>query len=362
MIILFDATMIKPEQAGIRTYALGLARALARQPETRVIVVTARDNDDDWGECQVSRTSLSRQNVHYRLAWRHRFMAGIVRREGADVVLVPAPEPVAIGAVPQAIVVHDIGPLLAPGIYGWTRFMRYLFTLRRSVRTVQAVFTPSHTTKLELDRWLGPIGTPSYVAGAELVPTSPGVIAGVDSSHINQQREDFALYVGALLPHKNIRTVISAFETARKGLPSRLVIVGPRYGPEVEQTLGASREKGLVEHRGYVSAEELDSLYARARVVVFPSLSEGFGLPILEALCRGATVIASDIPVSREVGGNNVTYVSQPTDPGAWADAMAQSPVVDTLTNQQGRIEPLMSGVISWASCATEVRTRLGQF
>lgn len=353
--------MVKAEQAGIKTYALGLARALASQPDTQVTVVTARQNDDDWGACRVLRTSMKKQNVHYRLAWRHRFMSGIVAREGADVLLVPAPEPVSIGTIPQAIVVHDVGPLLAPGIYGWTRFMRYFLTLRRSVRIVQAVFTPSHTTKLELDRWVGPGSTPSFVAGAELLPASSHEGADAEGNDRILQRGDFALYVGALLPHKNVRTVITAFERGRAGLPSRLVIVGPRYGHEVEDTLGAACDTDLVKHLGYVSAEELDGLYARARMVVFPSLSEGFGLPILEALCRGASVIASDIPVSREVGGSDVTYVTRPTDPDAWADAMAESMTDSVVANTRRRGQAVKTGVISWTSCAAEVRARLGQ-
>lgn len=348
MRMMLDATMVKPGQAGIRRYAMSLAPCLASLPDTELIVVVPATNSDDWGAATVVRTGLSRQGPYARAAWRQANLPRLAAAHGVDALLVPAPEPIRLSGIRQGIVVHDLGPLLAPGVYGRRRHLLYAATLRRSLQRADAVFTPSAATKLDVVRWAGPTGTPVTVAGPELVP-SPDTGNGS-----GETRGDFALYVGALLPHKNVETVIDAFVSGRRqpeGTPSRLVIVGPSYGPEVARAMARASGSSAVEHRGFVSEDELDALYRSAAVVVLPSLFEGFGLPLLEALGRRAPVVASDIPALREVGGPDVTYVRDPMDPHAWRAAM-----VDAAGRAPATREP---GELSWAACARTIRDAL---
>jgi glycosyltransferase involved in cell wall biosynthesis len=75
---------------------------------------------------------------------------------------------------------------------------------------------------------------------------------------------------------------------------------------------------------GWVDDAELGRLYGTARAVVIPSLHEGFGLPVLEAMHNATPVVASDIPAFREIGGGYVLLVDRPLDPVAWRDALAR--------------------------------------
>lgn len=348
MRIVVDATMVKRKQAGIRTYATGLTRALAELPDTEVVVLTSHFNDDEWGEAETLRTGLTRQDPYSRAVWRRLHVPHLARRLHADALVVPAPEPIVVRGITQGIVVHDLGPLLAPGVYGRRRQLHYAATLRSSVRRSDVVFTPTVSTKLDVLRWTGLDQCHIAVAGPELQAST-----GRQLCHpASDLREPFALYVGAMLPHKNVGAVIDCFtsgEEGPRGCLSKLVIVGPQYGDEVRTTMRHARGSSAVEHRGFVSASELAELYAAASAVVFPSLFEGFGLPLLEAIAHGSPVVASDIPALREVGGDRVTYVRDPTDREEWRDAIAAA----------SRRSRSARGSVSWTTAGMVVRREL---
>ena len=334
--------MVKPGQAGIRSYAIGLSRALGERPDLRVTVLVAANNQDDWGQCEVVCTKLRNQDFAHRLVWRAKRVPDLVRWLGADALLVLAPEPVTRGSVSQGIVIHDLGPLLAPAVYGRRRFFSYLATIRRAIHSVDHVFTPSHATKLDVLRWAG-AGQSVSVAGPILRPFDQG-----EEDQRNRpkhpDRGSFALYVGALLPHKNVSTVVRAFGSSVVGtgcIPPRLVIVGPDYGGEVEKVM--AHAGNAVEHRGFVAQDELNELYDQAAVLVFPSLFEGFGLPLLEALSRGTPTLASAIPALLEVGRDVTAYVTRPTDVDAWLEGLdlPRSPSPGGLVSWDGAAEAI---------------------
>ena len=136
----------------------------------------------------------------------------------------------------------------------------------------------------------------------------------------------YFLFVGTLQPRKNVEALLDAYEALPQAIRRKrqLVIVG-KYGWNAE-TLRRRLEDARPENRcvwlDYVPREELYQLYAGAGTFVFPSLAEGFGLPILEALAKGLPIIASDLPVLRDLGAHLVAYVDA-RDTKALTDAMA---------------------------------------
>ena len=117
---------------------------------------------------------------------------------------------------------------------------------------------------------------------------------------------DYILYVGTIEPRKNIPVLLRAFGILRKRYPLTLVLAGGK-GWLCDDILEMPRRLGMgddVVFTGYVAEEELLYLYNCASVVVYPSLYEGFGLPVIEALSCGAPLIISDIPSLREVAGD----------------------------------------------------------
>ena len=142
----------------------------------------------------------------------------------------------------------------------------------------------------------------------------------------------YLIHVGMDLPRKNRRAVVQAFIALHQHaaaadvahLVERLVFVGPSLSPELS---------GLLQHHGLghrvmtvrdVSHEELRALYSSASALLFPSLQEGFGWPVIEAQACGCPVFASDLPPMNEIGGPGVAYID-PTDPHAIADTIVKA-------------------------------------
>jgi len=135
----------------------------------------------------------------------------------------------------------------------------------------------------------------------------------------------YILHVGTLQPRKNIDALVTAYERLPEAIrrERQLVLVG-KYGwaaPSLRTRLAALKPRGRVVWVDYVERDELHALYHAASMFVFPSLSEGFGLPILEAFACGLPVIASDLPALREVAGARALWVD-PQRNDALADAM----------------------------------------
>lgn len=164
----------------------------------------------------------------------------------------------------------------------------------------------------------------------------------------------YVLHVGSSAPRKRLDVLFRAFARARAANPGLLLVqMGGTLGPKL---------RALVAELGIADAllqpppalrGRLASLYRHAKLVLLPSDAEGFGLPALEALACGAPVLASDIPVLREVGGDAVRYVA-PGQPEAWANAIGQAlSQPDSLPEQKVRFA--RAGAFSWLQHSRKV-------
>ena len=143
--------------------------------------------------------------------------------------------------------------------------------------------------------------------------------AGLDSRFsapaegVPAAREDYILTVASLEPRKNLPKLLEAFALLREGgFDGRLRIAGGGGldTPRINETIRRLGLEESVEKLGYVNREALVALYRAARVVVMPSLWEGFGLPLLEAMASETPLVASDIPVHREVAGDAALFAA----------------------------------------------------
>jgi glycosyltransferase involved in cell wall biosynthesis len=134
----------------------------------------------------------------------------------------------------------------------------------------------------------------------------------------------FLLHVGTNTPRKRLDVLLDVFAAARGRVPAvRLVQVGGPWPPPLAGQIDRLGIGPAVTQVRGLSRRQLAELYRRAAVVLVPSEAEGFGLPVIEALACGAAVVASDIPVLREVGGAAVTFCPV-ADVPAWADAVTR--------------------------------------
>jgi glycosyltransferase involved in cell wall biosynthesis len=209
-------------------------------------------------------------------------------------------------SVPLVVTVLDLAVLRHPGMFNqWSR--RYSrFAVPRVVQAAEAVITISEFTRSEVVELLG--------TAREKVHAIPIAVEAPFSADGPTASGDYVLAVGTLEPRKNLARVVEA--AGRIG--AELRVVGARgWG-------GVSADSTGVRAFGEVTDEELAALYRGARAVAYPSLYEGFGLPVLEAMACGAPVVTSRGGATEEVAGDAAVLVD-PFDPAEIAAGLEEA-------------------------------------
>lgn len=298
--------------------------------------------------------------THLRLAWE-------VTLHPPDVLYVPAHVVPLLHPRRCVVSVHDLGYLHHPQAH--TRWGRWYLDLstRFNVRSAQRVIADSQATRQDL--------VSHYKVNAEKIVVAypagtPGLAPVTDPAKLDRIRHtydtgrSYFCYVGTLQPRKNLDTLLKAFSSliARGAIPDdvRLVLAGKR-GWKCEDIVELAHSKGLDERvvlPGYVPSQDLPALLSGALAYVLPSLYEGFGLPILEAMACDTPVICSDTSSLPEVAGDAALYVS-PHDTEGWARAMARIYHDATLRQEMiGRGRKQVER-FSWERCARTVLAAL---
>ena len=177
---------------------------------------------------------------------------------------------------------------------------------------------------------------PSTFKGADIEVNQEDAAVYLQSKNLT--KEKYVLFVGNIEPKKNIKQLIRAFAYIEKGY--KLAIVGHKAWMSESQLVGLKsylKKKDYV-ILDYVTEEELAVLYSNAFCMVFPSLYEGFGLPVLEAMQNNCPVICSDRSSLPEVGGDAALYV----DPYKYSDIRQQ--LDKLIANPQLRLEMIEKG------------------
>lgn len=222
-------------------------------------------------------------------------------------------------------------------------FRRLARRILSGLQRAAVVFHSTRAVRAELLAWglIEPrklVHAP-YGVSAEFTPD----VVGLPLSWLDALAgSPWVLHVGSCIPRKRIDVLLAVVAEARRTVPGlRLVKVGGEWTADQKDQLDRLGLSGAVVHAVGLSREELAEVYRRTPVVLVPSESEGFGLPVIEALACGSPVIASDLPVLREVGGEVVTY--RPVgDVPAWAEA-----VVNHLCGSGG--VPERAARLTWA-------------
>lgn len=309
----FDATPLLGPRTGVGTYTGELVEALVRvAPQVRLVATafsargsaTLADQLPDAVQVRAPRVPARL----LRAAWlRMPFppaeaLVGRVEVFHGTNFVVPA----GIRARP-VVTVHDLSYLTYPGAVA-TASLAYRRLVPMAISRGAVVCTPSRAVaeevlgryRIDADRvHPTPLGV-DPVWFQEPAP-SVGTLAGPDSPYL--------VAVGTLEPRKNLATLLDAYRLAtRRGVAlPRLVLVGGQGWGDALDTTGFA--PGQVALPGYMPFDDLRRVVAEAEGLVFPSSYEGFGLPPLEALACGTAVIASDLPVTREVLGDQASYV-----------------------------------------------------
>ena len=258
----------------------------------------------------------------------------------------------AFPGAPQVTTIHDLIHRTVPETH--TRFLglglRLLVDL--AARRSRRIIAVSDATKQEIVSRLGVDGD-----RVDVVPNGPGTVAKaapLSDPDVRRRLELGArpviLAASAKRPHKNLERLIAAMTSLDDS-----VLVLPGYPTPFEASLRAAADRAGVADRvrfvGWIDEPLLEGLYALARCLVVPSLAEGFGLPVVEAMARGTPVACSDIPPFREVGGDAVLYFD-PLDVQSIADTVACLVADDELRRRLAAAGRSRAAQFSWAKTA----------
>jgi glycosyltransferase involved in cell wall biosynthesis len=266
--------------------------------------------------------------------WEQTRLRARVAELAPDVFLAPGYTAPLFISVPFVLAVYDVSFFAHPEWFSTREGLRRRWVTRAAARRAHSVITISEFSAGEIVRWMGIARDRIRLAPPGAPAASPG------APPASSARAPLVLFVGSLFQRRRIPELMRAFASAAAATPARLILVGDnRTSPPLDpRTLAA--DLGVadrVDWRAYVADAELEALYGRARVFVFLSEYEGFGMTPLEAIAHGVPPILLDTTVAREVYGDAALYVS--ADPAAIASAMTT-----LLTNADAHAQLVAAG------------------
>ncbi|HEY8446038.1 MAG TPA: glycosyltransferase family 1 protein [Thermomicrobiales bacterium] len=260
-----------------------------------------------------------------RIGWEHLSLPILTRRDRLDlfhgtVNVLPRALP-----CPAVVTIHDLAFLRWPEQVPTRRYRYLAREVRAAARRASRILAVSNSTKVDVVELLGVEPARVHVTplgvDCRFRPAPPDAIARLRERHGCSR--PFMLAVSTLEPRKNLPALLRAFSRVVDDVPHDLMLVGPEgwLTGELHDTL---RRLGLGERvrlTGFVADHELPVWYSAADLFVFPSLYEGFGLPVVEAMACGAPVVTSNVSSLPEVAGDAALLVD-PRDEEAIASAM----------------------------------------
>ena len=272
--------------------------------------------------------------------------------KGRQVAIFPNRKTCRHGFDVECQIIHDLSTLLTPQFHNQDTIDFYALTMLDDVQSNDITFCVSEATRTDVLRYLGPLEPDSVVA----VPLAASIPAEDVGRFSGQTVEPYILVLGTIEPRKNIEQVLRYVQHNPDILRRhRFVFLGRfGWGESVESlvgryNLGDELKQGRVVFPGFVAETVKNALIENAQVVVYPSLFEGFGLPVLEAMAFGVPCVTTRSSSIPEVGGS-LCYYFDPHKPKDFDRALARS-LVDVHVHGQaaGEERRAWARQFSWA-------------
>jgi glycosyltransferase involved in cell wall biosynthesis len=360
--ILLSAGMIQRGRSGVGRYVIEISRHIAVDPSVE-LVIAGLDEDRSlfpWiGDAHWVSIPAAAAKGPANLAWHQLKLPGVLRRERIDVLHIPSYRRIiARSPVPQLATIHDCAPFHLRDKYGALRGFFGRVIVPRLARRCAHILTVSHATGRDLVQfmqlpeeqitviWNG-IDEDHYQP-----PSAEAMDAFRETKHLNAP---VFLYIARLEhPGKNHVRLIEAFEKV-EGEPLLVLGGADWHGAEViHQRVKDSIARERILMPGFMEEAEMPLWYGTAHAMVFPSLFEGFGLPVAEAMACGTRVIASDRGSIPEVGGEAAEYID-PTSVDDLARSM-QAVLSESVEQRERRIKDghAQAAKFSWRLAAEQ--------
>ena len=340
---------------GTEIYLRSLLAALAEiDRHNHYFVFTNRETGSDLVPAQANFTHVPQAvravNRPARILWEQTMLPLAAVRRRLDVLFNPGFTAPILCGCPQVTVFHDLQHKRHPEYFRWFDLPSWNFFLFWSVTVSRRIVAVSGATADDLRRW--------YRLPPARIRT---VLSGVDPRFFDlaaQRRpEPFLLAVSTLHPHKNLDGLLRAFAVfAERHAEYRLVVCGIHgfFSAELHALRDRLQLGGRVEFPGWIPREQLYDLYVRATAFLYPSLFEGFGLPVLEALAAGVPTGCSAIEPMNGIAGT-AALKFDPRDPSAIAEVMHRLVTDAELRQRLAAAGPLRAAQFSWRTTAEGV-------
>jgi glycosyltransferase involved in cell wall biosynthesis len=226
----------------------------------------------------------------------------------------------------------------------------YRWLVKRVARKSAAILTGSQFVKDNLIEFTGvdPDKITVTYEAADVIKDRPEPVKGLEDKR-------FIMYIGRPTPHKNLKRLVEAFGLLQSRHPSLVLVLAGKQDANYRRLEALARKRGVkgVVFSGFVNEGQLRWLYEHCTAYVFPSLSEGFGLPGLEAMAHGALVVSSSATCLPEVYGNAAHYFD-PLDVQAMADAINEVLTDKALRAELGKKGHTQAVKYSWQHMAEQ--------
>jgi glycosyltransferase involved in cell wall biosynthesis len=357
----------RPKRVGMLTVAVELTRALvANRGEDEFTLLCSRERPASLAglDCEAVLSPY-----RHEIALKTRWLPAIEPQLDCDAILYPywpSPPFRRHGAPPAAVFVHDLAFRLRPAEVPWQQRAYFGTILGRSLRDARAVLVPSAATRRDLlDSYrIARLDSKITLVPEGLSPdTRPAPLPGAIEP-------GFILAVGTIEPRKNYPRLLEAYRRLRResvavivnGRPRvpQLVIAG-RPGWAYGDTLERIKAEPGVRYLGHVDDATLSALYGSAAVLAFPSLYEGFGLPLLEAMAHGVPAVIGNAGALPELG-EGAAIIVDPQDVTSIAAGLERVLADASLRKELGAAGKARAADFTWeraAAVAREVLRRI---
>lgn len=325
--MLIDATAVPADRGGVGRYVDCLVAALDTDGAAPMVVCQPRDAElyaalAPHAEVVPAVERLVTRTA--RLSWEQTTLPWLARRARVDVLHCPHYTMPLANQAATVVTLHDATFFTDPAVHSPVKARFFRAWTRASLMRADVCVVPSASTASELGRVV--VGAEPARARADRLlvahhgvdadrfhPPSPEEIDTV-RRRLRLGERPYVAFLGALEPRKNVPALIRGFAQASVVLAGRpdppiLVLAGqPGWDSDVERELQAVPHRVRVIRAGYLPLGELSGFLGGAALVAYPSLGEGFGLPVLEAMATGAAVLTTRRLAIPEVGGDAVAY------------------------------------------------------
>lgn len=355
--VAIDARALLSQKTGIGTYTRGMAKGLAEIPGIEVGLFSPRPLPET---ARSGPWSVHADSHPSGMIWTQTTLARRCAAWNADVLLAALTIGPVRGDLPLVSVVHDLTPWTNPEWHEARTLVGFVPLWERTAERAARLLCVSKSTATELERRYPETVPRVRVAlngvDSDLTPAPEGPAAETTRRRFAQGRR-YVLYLGTLEPRKNVETLVAACERLWSGRRSRpdLVLAGGVgwKTSSLHRRIARSPFRDKIHLAGYAPREVAGELYRAAEVFVFPSLAEGFGLPLLEAMACGVPVVASTAPALVEVGGDAALY-AEPTDTSGLARQIERALEDRPLADRLRRAGLARARTFSWTRAAAQ--------